>query len=93
MSGKFKNVPLDEGTNILFQQEAKFAEYDILYQKWVWEGISAESIIFESEDLLNLSDTEIEAKVRRSPLLKSDSQITIKRLDTGFTFVNFNFES
>ena len=40
-----------------------------------------------------MTDEEIEQKVRQSPLVKEGSEILIKRLDAGFTFVNFNFET
>ena len=89
---RFKDVPVEDDTKIIFQQEAKLGDYDILYQKWFWEGIAAESIIFANEDVIDLSDEEIEMKVRTSPLLKTGSSITMKRLESGFTFVNFNFE-
>ena len=60
---------------------------------WSWEGISAESIIFASGDISDLNDEELELEVRKSPLVNSDSAITIKRLPAGYTFVNFNFET
>lgn len=91
MTDKFKNVPVEEDTKILFRNEAKFGKYEVLYEMWSWEGISAESIIFESDDISDLTDEELEQEVRKSPLVKNDSAVTIKRLDAGFTFVNFNF--
>lgn len=93
MSEKFRDVPVEEDTRILFETEAYLGGYDVLYQKWFWEGITAESIIFRSEDVADLTDAEIEAEVRTSPLVRADSQVTLKRDDSGFTFVNFNFET
>lgn len=91
--GKFNNVPVDEGTKIIFEQEASLGEYEVLYQKWFWDGITAESIIFSNEDIAELTDKEVEEEVKTSPLLNSDSNVTFKRCDSGFTFVNFNFET
>ncbi|MFQ5344702.1 MAG: hypothetical protein ACE5DZ_01930 [Mariprofundus sp.] len=91
MSEKFSNVPLDDETLILFHVEAKLGDRDILYQKWEWDGIRAESIIFASEDLKGVKEDEIKLEVRSSPLVKKDSKITFKHGDSGFTFVNFNF--
>jgi len=68
-------------------------DYDVLYQKWFWDGITAESFIFTNEDVAHLGDEEIEREVRFSPLVKSDSAVTIKRTEAGFVFVNLNFES
>jgi hypothetical protein len=67
-------------------------EYEVLYEKWLWDGILGESIIFADEDVAELKDNEIVAEVKRSPLLKEGSSITLKRSQSGFTFVNFNFE-
>ena len=89
---KFDNVPVEEDTKILFELEATLGEYKVLYQKWFWDGITAESIIFANEDVINLTDKEIEREVRTSPLLQKASKITLSRSKSGFTFVNFNFE-
>jgi hypothetical protein len=88
---KFRNVPVDEDTRILFQLEAMLGEYEILYQKWYWDGITAESIIFYSEDVSNLDDQAIEEEVRSSPLVNDGSSVTLKRCESGYVFVNFNF--
>lgn len=93
MSGKFKKVPVEEGTKILFHVEAKLGERPVLYQKWYWDGITAESIIFAAEDVAGLSDKDIENDVRNSPLLQEGSKLTLSRSDAGFVFVNFNFVS
>ena len=92
MSDKFKDLPTDEGVKILFRSPMKWGELDIVYEKWRWDGIQAESIIFLSEDVTALDDGALEKDVRDGPLVNSDSQVTIKRLDK-FTFVNFNFSS
>ena len=93
MSDKFKDVPVEHDTTIISQQEIKLGEYTVLHQVWFWEGITAESIIFANEDVVDLSDQEIEMKVKTSPFFKTDSSIHQKRNRFGFTFVNFNFES
>ena len=92
MNDKFKDLSTDEGTKILFRLPMKWGELDIVYEKWNWEGITAESIIFLSDDVKEMDDEALEADVRSSPLIHVDSQVTIKRLDE-FTFVNFNFET
>lgn len=92
MSKKFDGVPVDEDTKILLRQETKLGNYDVLYEAWYWEGISAESFIFANDDISGLTDIELKQEVRKSPLLKEGSDITLKRLKE-FTFVNFNFET
>ena len=93
MRNKFDGVPADEDTKILFRLEGKLGEFDILYEKWSFEGVTAESFIFANDDISGMTDEEIEQEVRKSPLVKNGSEILIKRLDAGFTFANFNFET
>ncbi len=90
MSNKFENIPVEEDTKILMSSPMRWGELDIVYQKWNWEGITAESIIFLSDDVKEMDDEALEADVRDGSLVKSSSQVTIKRLDK-YTFVNFNF--
>ena len=94
MSSKFNDVPVEADTIILYSQGATLGlgPYEILYQKWFWDGITAESIIFSDEDVAGLDDSEIEAEVRESPLVQADSSITLAR-SAGYTFVNFNFKT
>lgn len=93
MTKKFNNVPIGADTRIILQTESKIGGHDALYQKWVWDGIVAESIIFDNKDVIKLTRGEIETEVRQSPLLELevDSTVTIRRSNSGFTFVNFNF--
>jgi len=93
MSNKFEQVPVEDDTRIIFQQETTLGEYHVLHQKWFWDGILAECIIFANDDIVGITDDEVEKKVGMSPLVKADSKIILKRSKSGFTFVNFNFEA
>jgi len=63
-----------------------------LYQKWLWDGITGESLMFVSDDVILLTDVQLEAEVRNSPLVGPEG-VTITRSDSGYTFVHFNFET
>lgn len=89
---KFDNVPIEEDTAILFSTEATLDDFDVLYQKWYWDGIEAESIIFVADDINNMNDNALKSFVSESPLVE-DPSMTIARDRKGFTFVNFNFKS
>jgi hypothetical protein len=91
MKKPFSAVPLDEDTVILSQTEAKFEDLDVLFQKWHWDGITAESLIFYEDDVAHLDNVTFEATLRKSPLVAEDSKITISRTSDGFVFCNFNF--
>lgn len=93
MDSKFKPVEMDPDTQILFQEQMVYGKYDVLYQKWHWDGVTGESLVFiESE----LGDIELEVLLRdieASPLIKNESKITHSKKDNGFVFFNFNFET
>lgn len=91
MSEKFEGVPVESDTTILYEQEAMLGDYEVLYQKWIWEGVEAESMIFVTEDIAEFNEREIEEIVRESPMVKQESKVTIKISESGYCFVNFNF--
>ena len=86
-------MPIENGTKILFELNAKLDDYDVLYQMWVWDGITAESFIFLSTDIATLTDDEVKALSKSSPMIKEDSELTMSRNAEGYTFVNFNFKN
>ncbi len=91
MTEKFKEIPVEEDTQIIFNTEAKIAEYDVVYQKWTWGGIHAESIIFCNEDVASLNEGQVKNEVLKcTALIKEGSQMTYKKGEK-YTFVNFNF--
>ena len=92
MGKKFDKVPVEEDTKILVRQEMKLGKYEVLYERWFWEGVYGESLIFANADISGMTDREIEREIRKSPLIKEGSEITLKRTK-DFTFVNFNFET
>jgi hypothetical protein len=91
VSNKFTAVPLEKGTNILFELNATLDDCDVLYQMWCWDGITAESFIFLSSDIADLTDEKLKALAKSSPMIKADSELTLVRHVDGYTFVNFNF--
>ena len=77
MSGKFDAVPVESDTVIIVSLEVKLDEYDILYQKWYWENIYAESFIFSTADVAIMSDEELETFARSSPMIKLESSVIV----------------
>ena len=92
MDKKFKSIPIEPDTRILFQNETNLGGYPVRYEIWSWDGYRAESFIFSNDDVSGLSDMEIEKVVHESGLIHEESGITINRSDSGFVFVSFNFE-
>ena len=89
---KFSDVPLDEDTKVLFELESTLDKYDVLYQVWFWDGITAESIIFLSEDVSELNDEELKELVKSSPLVEKESKLTTNDRSGKYSFVSFNFK-
>ena len=60
---KFNNIPEQKDTEIIFREETKFGDFDVVYEKWKWDGILAESIIFDEDEVCEMNDDEIVNKV------------------------------
>jgi len=91
----FKEIPVEKDTKIIREQEIIVKKIPAVHQKWSWDNIIAESIIFHTEDIDDLTDNELLEIVKNCPTDKYSfephSQHTLKRSPSGFTFVNFNF--
>ncbi|MCG2419800.1 hypothetical protein K8089_12280 [Aequorivita sp. F47161] len=93
MTDKFKDVPVEQDTQIIASMEARIEAYPVLYQKWYWDGIYAESVIFLNEDIADLNEEQIKKEVALcTALVQEGSQLTYKKGDK-YTFVNFNFKT
>lgn len=89
---KFDNVPVEDDTKILFSTPAHFGDYDVLYQKWSFSGLIAESLIFVTDDIANITMNELENEIRNSAMVTdSEKEITISSGKSEYTFFNFNF--
>jgi hypothetical protein len=89
---KFDNVPTEADTVITLSFESKFGEYDILYQQWIWDGIQANSLIFDNDDIADIELQSLIEEVRNSPLVNDASKESTIKSGEYFTFINFNFE-
>ena len=93
MNEKFRGVPVEEDTKILRREVMTVEGHEVLHEKWSWDGVRGETMIFVSRDVAELGNESLERMVRGAPQVESGSQITIKRSDTGYTFVSFNFRA
>ncbi len=93
LSSKFNNVPVEEDTRILDRRECTLGEYEVLFERWVWDGIAGSTIVFCTRDIATVKHRDLEDFVRNLIVIDEDSKVTIKRTEEGFTFVNFNFRA
>lgn len=90
---KFENVKTDEDTVITSQVECMFGDYDVLYQKWIYDGIDAESLIFCNDDIATSPLNDLVDDVRKSPLVNDSNKEITTSVNEQYTFVNFNFKT
>ncbi len=88
---KFDNVPTEADTVITLSFESKFGEYDILYQQWIWDGIQANSLIFDNDDIADIELQSLIEEVRNSPLVNDFREKITSSVNKQYTFINFNF--
>ena len=89
----FTDVPKDKGTRIIEQEEIIINGIPGLKQHWSWDGIIADSLIFNSKDVEHLSDNEsLQEFINDHTDIKVTGSVTFKRNSNGYCFVNFNFE-
>lgn len=89
----FENVPVENDTIVIFSEKIAIGFFIVLFQKWSWDGIDGESIIFTSYDALRYTDEELFILTQLSLLVEKHSDMTLKRDVSGYTFVNFNFSA
>jgi hypothetical protein len=88
----FANRKIDEDTRILSSEYLKSGDYDLLIEKWFFEGIKAKSLIFISQQVQHLDNSEVENLARDILQLPEGERTTLKRGDE-FTFFNFDFQT
>lgn len=62
-----------------------------VYEKWRWDGVVGESLIFESKDVSGLSEKDLIELLRKNELMEEITQYSTKLTEDGLLFVNFNF--
>lgn len=88
----FEKRGIDEGTRILATTYLNQDGYDLLVEQWLWDGITAKSLIFISDQVRGQNDLEVENLARRILQLTDEKSVTLER-KAEFTFFNFDFES
>ncbi len=92
MNKKFENVPLEKDTVILFEKMHNIDVFDCLYQIWQQGIYQANSVIFLNEDVEGMSQEAIEDLVKQDAIFVNKSSTSFTKSDSGYTFVNFNFQ-
>ena len=88
---KFNDLTIEEDTKLISRVITKVKDISCVHEFWNWDGVSGESIIFYTEDVKSLADSDILELVFNKEL-KNIKDYTLKRQDK-FVYVNFNFKS
>lgn len=92
MKEKFNDLTVDADTVLLMRVPITVGNTDAVYEKWQWDGIYGESVIFYNADIPNVSEEQLKNKVRRdTAIIQPDAQITFSKREK-YTFVNCNFK-
>ncbi len=87
----FKSRSIDEDTKILSATYISHDGLDVLWEKWFWDGIKGNSLIFLSEQVKEISDTALEETVKGiAEDISGDTTLSRKG---EFTYFNFNFKT
>lgn len=85
---KFNNITADEDIVITSSIECKYGEYDVLYQQWIWDGITPASLIFCNVDITDTTVEDLINDVRKSPLVTDTTKEITQKVGEEFTFIN-----
>jgi hypothetical protein len=91
VNDKFKAIPVEEDTRILQKKLMTVNGIDARFERWAWECVIGESLIFVTEEISNLSDEQLWQSIVNQLSIR-DMKHTIKR-QIDYSFVNFNFET
>ena len=92
----FENRKIDSDTRILSCAYMNHNGYDLLAEFWSWDGILGKSLIFVSDQILDLNDDEVNTMAKQvvstlMDLPESNSSTLSRKED--FTFYNFGFST
>ena len=86
------NVPKVLDTQVTGQSEITINGTPALKQKWNWDGITANSVIFNSKDVEQFNDDQLLEFIKINSDIKFNSSVTFSNTN-GYRFVNYNFEA
>ena len=68
---KFHGIPVEPDTRITSQAIVTAGDIEALHQKWTWEGIRAESLIFPTNQMtvefIDTDDGGMKVEIRTKP--------------------------
>lgn len=89
-TNKFKDVPIDEQTTILFSQETKVGEIDALFEIWIYERVvKAQSLIFRKDEIQHLHNEDLIKMITEE---MNYFDVKISEVNEDYVFANFGYQ-
>lgn len=87
---KFNDVPTDDQTTIVFSQERKVGEIDVLFEIWIYERvIKARSLIFRKEDIQHLQNEDLIKMITEE---MNYFDVKLSEVNETYVFANFGYQ-
>jgi hypothetical protein len=87
---EFSDIPIDTDTVVLSEKHIQLNGLNVLLQSWRWDGVKANSLIFQAADVTDFTYEAIKDILLSSGLEGATASSTISRKN-DFVFINFNF--
>lgn len=86
----FDGRDVDDDTRILAERYSKIDGVPVLHELWVWDGVTASSLVIPKQYLPSLAEADVLA------LLRQEFEVTggytfVNHADSHFVYVNYNF--
>ncbi len=85
---KFKDVPVEKETKVISRKIIKLDTLEAQHEKWRWDGITAQSIVFAEADIKDQTEEQLIILIKANIELAENADITISRDRNGFAFFN-----
>lgn len=91
MPPPFHTLDTDPDTTILMRELLEIQEHPVVHERWRWDGITGESLIFSLADVANVNDAELIAWSHSSGMVSVNEKPQVKRSESGFVFLSFGY--
>lgn len=91
MNNIFENLCVDKDTKILSREQIKVKNYDVMLEKWSWDGLIGHSAIIPEQQIKAMGDDKIQEYFIQE--LAIEGKVTISRGKSGFVYLNYGFKA
>lgn len=83
------DIPLEPDTTLLEEVPVRLDGYDLLYQRWNWDGLPGESLILRENQVEAVTDEQLHQLGLDKGLMPAEASTTITRPRQGYAFLNY----